>query len=181
MKWIMSFFPSLVPGLGALMNPWILLALGGALVGAFLFGLHLGNSRLEAFESAVAAEGNAALRVRQTQIKVNKSITERRNHAHELEVQNLNVRVTALSERLRNNAGRRYVPAVPSTPKGGGAGVVCYSRETLNTGLQRSVGRLLERVAGIVATGDKARADFVTCAKWVIEQRDAALLTNGTD
>jgi len=172
------FLPNLIPSLGLFANPWVLLALLAALVGSFFYGLHIGNERLESYQIAVKAVGEAQEARTKLRIREQQNITKEKDRGHEKAYAALDDKFAiALGnyERLcKSVAGCGLLPPVPTTPSSGvvGAGEarVCFDRTKLERGLDKSLERFYKESLGVLLRGDRSRADFATCASWALEQ-----------
>lgn len=179
---IARFLPGIGPALGALANPWVLLGALAAAVGIFLWGLHLGEAQLEAFQAKVEAAGQVHEAWRAQRIKDQKAITIRRDTRHAKAIEDDKKRsadaITGLERMLDTGAARRIVPAVPGAAAGGNglepAGRLCFAADQLNAGvgaaLQRFVRRLGAGSTALLQRGDVARINFETCAGWALDQ-----------
>ena len=165
MNWLTRFLPSLVPGLGALVNPWVLLALLGALVGSFLYGLHIGNSRLESYQLAVRAVGQAQEERTAANIKTDKANKEATDRAHKTKLAAANRFANALADQLRKAPSGGFVPAAPAgAPSPDRA---CFDRSQLDGALRN----FAADTAGLIAEGDRAIIGLDASKNWITNQR----------
>jgi len=174
MSWITRFMPGVGPAIGAFLNPWVLLALLAALVGAYLFGLREGHQQLEQYQAAVAAVGKAKEAVTRATIARQQDITKGvRNEAKE-RIRSLNRNHADQLERLRTDTSRSVLPTVPDAAAGDpNPGQVCFKRDELNRRVGAALVKLLEGAAGVLQRGDRRAIDFLSCATWVLEQKAA--------
>lgn len=128
------FLPSFLPGFGALANPWVLLILGSMLVGAYFYGLHTGNARLESYQVAVKAVGQAQEERTVAAIKLNKKAKEKTDREIKRKLAASNARANDLANRLRNSASGSVVPAAPAAPADPDR--ICFIRPNLDRALR---------------------------------------------
>lgn len=157
---ILRFLPGLGPAVGALLNPWMILILVGIVGGAFFYGLHLGNSRLESFRTAVAAVGEAQEKITAARIKRDKRLKQEIDREHTKRVTALSARIVTLVGELRNNASGSVLPA----PAPGAEGTdITFDRPQLD----RALRNFTAGVAEIVGDGAKAVEDLNAAKGWI--------------
>lgn len=163
---IARFLPNLIPGLGALANPWVLLALLSALVGAFMFGVHLEAGRFEAFKQTVAAVGKAQEVQSAQRTKDRKAITTGVDNVHQLETSKLRATVLALDRKLRTDPGGSVLPPRQQPVPTSGPDLACFDRAELDAALRR----FAADTAGLVGEGSAAVLDLNTAKNWAGQQ-----------
>ena len=157
---ILRFLPGLTPALGALFNPWMILILAGVVAGAFFYGLHLGNSRLDAFRSAVAAVGEAQEARTIARIKRDKRLKQEIDREHEKRVIALSNRITSLVGKLRDDPGSGFV----STPATGSESPdITFDRARLD----RALRNFTAGTAELIGRCDKAIEDLNAAKGWI--------------
>ena len=165
MNLIAKFLPSLVPGLGALANPWMLLILGAIVVSAFFYGLHIGNSRLESYQLAVKAVGQAQEERTAARIKSDKENKEVTDRAHKIKLAAAIRFANALADQLRKAPSGGFVPAAPAgAPSPDRA---CFDRSQLDGALRN----FAADTAGLIAEGDRAIIGLDASKNWITNQR----------
>ena len=175
MGWLTRFLPGLAPAAGAFLNPWVLLGLLAALVGAYLAGLHEGHQQLEQYQAAVAAVGKAQEAITRATIARQKQITEGVRHEAQERIRRLNRNHADQLERLRTDTSRSVLPTVPDATAGDpNPGQVCFKRDELNRRVGAALVKLLEGAAGVLQRGDRRTIDFLACSSWVLEQKAAS-------
>ena len=166
---ITRFLPSFVPSLGALMNPWVLLVLLSTITGAFFYGLHTGNARLESYQVAVRAVGQAQEARTADRIKSDKKAKEKANVENTrtkraLDVALNSLRVTAAS---RSN--------LPSAPTGSvRPDFICFDRADLTGAFRHraeGVDRFRSRVLELIGEGAANTVDLDTAKTWIQDTR----------
>ena len=175
MGWLTRFLPGIGPAMGAFLNPWVLLGLLAALVGAYFAGLHEGHQQLEQYQAAVTAVGKAQEAITRTTIERQKAITKGVRHEAEKRRRDLERRHADELDKLRPDTSSSLVPAVPDPAAGDPDGNrVCFERDGLNRGVGAALAKLLEGTAGVLRRGEARASDFLTCATWVLEQEAAS-------
>jgi hypothetical protein len=168
MTWLFSiaarFLPGLMPAFGALLNPWILLAAGGALVGAFLYGLSVGHDRLEAYEMKVAAAGAAQEQRAQERVRHGKIIKEKTDAQNDRDLSALSTRIAALVKQLSVDPGGSLLPAPGSGAEG--AQSITFDRAELD----RTLRVFTAGTATLVGEGEKAVIDLDAAKRWNAER-----------
>jgi hypothetical protein len=181
MNLLARFLPGLGPAfsaLGALANPWILLGGLAIAVGVFLWGLHLGEAQLEAYQAKVEAAQRVADAERAVRIAARKEITTRRDARYARTLTALKARhadaVAGLERLLGASAGHLVPGAVPGAAPGGeglgAAATVCFDPADLDRRLAAALRRFAQGSAAILQRGDAAGTGLDACAGWVIEQ-----------
>jgi hypothetical protein len=146
-------------------NPWVLLALLGALVGSFLYGLHVGNSRLESYQAAVEAVGKAQEERTARRINADKRLKKEADRAHKDRLATANLRAAALADQLRRAPSGSVLPAAP-------AGTASADRTTFDRAdLDRALRDFTADTAGLIAEGDRHRIGLDTGKNWILNQR----------
>lgn len=168
MNFIARFLPSLVPGLSALANPWVLLTLLAALVGAFGFGVYLEAGRFEAFKVTVASVGKAQEQRAHDRAVLNKNLKKEADDAYKLKAGKLLAGNAALAKCLQVGAGCGFVPA-RQQPVGSKCpdGQVCYDAGELDAAIRK----FAARTAGLVGEGETLKLKLDTGIEWVAKQR----------
>lgn len=162
---IARFLPSLVPGLGALMNPWVLLILGGIVASAFFYGLHIGNSRLESYQIAVKAVGQAQEERTAQRIKDDQANKKETDRGYKIKLAAANRFANALADQLRKAPSGGFVPAAPAgAPSPDRA---CFDRTQLDGALRN----FAADTAGLIAEGDRGIIGLDTGKHWITNQR----------
>jgi hypothetical protein len=148
----------------AFLNPWVILSLVLAIVGAFGGGYYKGNSAGQAEvqqkwdkekteQYAAHAEAQEAARAREQNLQIQ---ADRLREDKDNEIRNLNARATALSNSLRDRPSRTTITStVPSAPNAGCAPIACTG-----AGLSKEDGEFLAREA---ARGAEAVALLKQC------------------
>jgi hypothetical protein len=103
------FLPSLSSGLGAFLNPWVIVAGMALFASGVLSGLKVGSLRMDAYEAKVAAVGAKQAADTAVRIANQKAITEGVRHDYEGRVRVLR---------------SRYATWVPIRPDGGAVSTV---------------------------------------------------------
>jgi hypothetical protein len=167
-SWLVSiaarFLPGLAPAVGAFLNPWVLLAAGSALVGAFLWGLAIGHDRLEAFEAKVKAV--AFLQEERTKERIRRGkINQRKIDAeHDQAVTHLSGRIAELVKRLSVDPGGSVLPA--AGPGAEGAESIAFDRAELDGALRA----FTAGAAALVGEGEAAVIGLDTARRWNAER-----------
>ena len=158
---ILRFLPGLTPALGALFNPWMILILVGVVAGAFFYGLHIGNSRLDAFKTAVAAVGEAQEKLTKERIKREKRLKQEIDREHEKRVAVLSGRIVDLVKRLQHDPGGSVLPApAPGTT---GSQEACFDRPQLD----RALRNFTSGAARLLGEGAEAVEDLNAAKGWI--------------
>lgn len=176
MSWLLQvlarFVPGLVPAISALFNPWVLLAIGGAIVGAFFYGMHLRGELAEAFEDQVAAvgeiqEARTAARIARDQLN-----KERVDHEYEDALDVLSDRIAALVGRLSGNDPRgSLLPAAGAGAKDPDR--IAFDRAELDRTLLEARRRARANLAGaaeLVGEGAAAVVGLDAARRWNVER-----------
>lgn len=166
------FVPSLIPGLGALLNPWVLLALLSGAVSCFLFGVYLEHGRFEAYEATQeSAQKTYDFWAQQRNAggnRINKEIVN--------ELQGRNKKLAAnnavLLDSLSKLAQRSILPPIATSTGGSTDGSIsCFDRaglgKRIDAVLQRFAGRLGDSFSGIAGS----RSIVQACLDWDTKQR----------
>jgi hypothetical protein len=161
---ISRFLPSLVPGLGAFFNPWVLAAGMAAIGGSFLYGLKIGHERMEAFQSQVEAVGAAQNAKTAATTKAWKDLKE----TSDAKAQTLAAdRAAALARvrALQSAAASRSLLPAPTTGAAG-SNRICFAADQLDRGLRETVARVAGRAVAIAQEGQRGIDTAVTCREW---------------
>jgi len=130
---------------------------------SFFYGLSIGNERLESYQLAVKAVGQAQEANTKLRIAADKQRKEKADAANKKLVADN----AALGKRLRNERARsRFVP--PAAPGARSPDTAKINRAEL----ERTIQRLDDRVSGIIAQCDKGRIDLDTAKEWVKEHNN---------
>lgn len=170
---ISRFLPTLVPGLGALLNPWVLLGAVLVLAGAFFYGLHIGNDRLEDYKAAVAAAGKAQEAWSKQRAVDQQKLTKEKDREYERRMSDVSTKLAAAERRLRDNTRRGVLPPISGATAGSGAvgsTAICFRRAELDQALGEALQRLLTGSQKLIRDGEAARAVADTCTSWAVEQ-----------
>mgnify|MGYP001586371696 CR=1 FL=1 len=147
-----------------ILNPWALLILGGIIVSAFFYGLHIGNSRLESYQLAVKAVGQAQEERTLQRIKDDKRIKKEADDAHKIKHDKLVAYNRALAAKLRKDAGGSVLPPAP-------AGTASPERATFDRAeLDRALREFTAETAELLGEGDKAIIGLDAARAWAKEQ-----------
>ena len=158
------WLPGMLPGFGALLNPWLLLFLGAMSISAFFYGLHIGNSRLESYKVAVAAVGKAQEERTAARITADKKLKKEIDNDHKTKLAASNTRSAALTVKLRAASGGSVLPAP-------GPGATSSDRTTFDRAeLDRALREFTAATAGLIGEGDAAVVGLDAGKKWVKEQ-----------
>jgi hypothetical protein len=171
MGFLARFVPSLLPGLGMLANPWVLLAMLAGAVGLVLFGLHLGTAQLHAFQAQVDAAGKIQEAATRARIVVQKKITEENDHDH-IEADRALARAYAgaFTAGLLHGAGGGVLPAISAAAGGGDETRQCFDRAELARGLDAADAILQAGALRSLRRGDQARSDLKLAVDWTLRQ-----------
>lgn len=166
--------PSLVPALGLLTNPWVLLTIVSVATGIFFYGLHIGNERLEAYQEAqeVIEKGRKAI-IRYVTVQqkvIDHEVTNAlkgKNAALSNDIAALHGRLSDLDKQL--DISRSTVPPIA----GGGeeADRVCFSRPKLLAGLRDALESLRIGLEQGLERGVRSLNAAEACASFVAKQQ----------
>jgi len=179
-KGFLAAFPAFWGALAPILSPWTLVALLSLGTASFLYGLHIGNERLEAFQEAQEQVQQAHEAWARSIVRERKAVTRRINERHNVEVLKLNrfyiSELDGMRDKLNQSSFRVVVPE-PSRASGSSPGVeqrTCFNAEKVNNGVDAAFRRFIERLgsgsAAILQRGDIAREAFTSCAAWALDQ-----------
>lgn len=166
------FVPNLIPGLGALLNPWILLGLLSAIVSSFLYGMYVEHGHSEARElqhEVVQANYDAWAKMRNAG---HERINQETVDEYEDMLAKLGVDNDVLTRKLRDIARQTVLPA--NTSSAGGdcpSGAFCVNRDAFERGYSLVQEAGAARDAAIVRKYDRAKAVVLSCINWDAKQR----------
>jgi hypothetical protein len=164
---LMKFLPGLAGGFGVFLNPWVLVILGVIVVSAFFYGLNIGNSRLESYQIAVKAVGQAQEDRTLRRIKDDKRIKKEADDAYKTKFGSVVTRNRALLAKLRKDTGGSVLPPVP-------AGAASPDRAAFDRAeLDRALREFTSGAAELIGEGDKAVIGLDTAKGWAAEQKKA--------
>ncbi len=172
---IARFLPSLVPGLTAFLNPWVLLTLLGALLGSFFYGMHIESVKFAAFRAQVAVIGEAQNAKAAQKAKDDKALKKETDNVYKVENDKLARDNAALGKRVREGAGSSYVSA-GQQPAGSKCpdGQACFDAREFDAALResaRGTQSFAEATVGLVGEGASVALKLDTGIAWVAEQR----------
>lgn len=167
-----KFVPNLIPGLSALMNPWIWVIALSAVTSSFLFGVYLEHGRFEAHleqDKAAQASYDAWAKIRNVfQFQANKEVV------NDLKTRNgkLVADNAQLLDSLSRFANQSVLPPRPDSSAGGDSGrTICIDRERYDAG-DRAIREAESRIqAETVARLKRARSVVQSCLEWDAKQR----------
>ena len=159
----------MIPGLP---NPYLLLAVGALIVGAYVKGCSDEHERLEQFKATVAAVGQAQEERTKARIAAQQVLRFEVDSAHQARVDRLRAANTRDLGRLRKQLATSSSVVPPSSPASSSSppGAVCFERDELARGVQSALAKLLEGTAGVLQRGDLGIEAFRTCAEWAVRQ-----------
>jgi hypothetical protein len=175
MGWIGKFLPNLIPGLGLFANPWVLLALLAALVGSFLFGVHLEAGRFEAFQEQVKIAGEAQTQRAVSRNKASAQLKKDKEREYKATVDKLADSIVGLQRELLANTGSGYVSG-RQQPEGSKCpdGQRCFDAAEFDSAIRAGFAgtqRFAEATARIAGEGETLGLKLDTSVKWMGEQR----------
>lgn len=164
MTFLARFLPGLVPGLGAFLNPWVLLVLGVLLASAGGLGklwLHE-RSEFASYQGAVEALNVTAQDRTRARIALDKS----RKETADAQNSAATLAWLAAVDRLRRDAGP-VGPIVPAAAPGAAKPErACFDRAILEPGLRGLLEEFRGETRGIVAKGDGFRLKLDNAIGW---------------
>jgi hypothetical protein len=165
------FVPGLLPAIGGFLNPWILLAIGGAITGAFLYGMHVRGEMAGAFEQQVGKVGELQEQRTRDRIVRDQRLKKEIDDANAADLAVLGTSIAALVNQLSVDPGGSVLPSVPAgtaMPQ-----TIRFDFAELDRALQdsdREVRAILKEAAGLVGEGARYGVDLACGARWVREQ-----------
>ena len=148
---------------------------GAAMFAAgFAYGFYVEAQRFAKFEGAVEAIGKAQEQATLVKNAANRSTQKEVTHALQTDLNRTRTDLAAAEQRLRNNAGRRIVPAPsprPEQPVLAGEPTcpddwVCFDAEELDAGIRSSFGTLLGELAPSVWASAAAEVAQSSWGRW---------------
>lgn len=133
------------------------------------------KERFDSYKALVAAAGKNQEDRTAARIVSDRQTKERLDREYQARTARLDSERAALVASLQQYASRSIVPAIPSTPEGGGtsapnSGVICVARDRLSEGITTSLQRFAGRFGASSQRGASAIADFQACAVWALEE-----------
>lgn len=174
--WALKLFSGLPSALGAFLNPWVWLVILATSSSLFLYGNHLGNQRLVAYQKAqeqVEKGKEAVIKYVVVQQKViDQEIVNELQERNDRLTRNNAALLNSLSKHIqaRITLGR----TVPSTPGGDEDGdIVSVSRSKLVAGIRDSLRRFVVGYSQGLERGDHTLSLLESCSEFI--ERQSAL------
>lgn len=147
-----------------------------AILIGFAAGWHFEAQRFAEFRGAVQAIGEAQEDRTTARIQTDKQLKQETDRAHQKKLSRLRADHDLDLARMRADADRSFLPAVPDTPGRSDIvrpATVCFDRDKFDAGLRGSLQRFAERASAIVERGEIGAASFDACAAWALKEWQA--------
>lgn len=166
MNFIRTWLPSVIPGIGAFLNPTVLMIIAGLMLTSYVAGCMHEKERFDEFKGGVEALGKQA---HEAAVKRNAELNLAKKEADNAYKKRLRDRDRAHADELTRVRLDSRGSVLPGNSEGAGQPLsteICFDRKKLESGLAGSIQRFLERTTVLIQSGGDSLEDSSSARAW---------------